>query len=531
MTIGKNRLTVFAERSKIMQKIKIHIYLAILFLTAGLDSFAVEFSQSALSVSRAWYSEISDYDVNGDGLYDIMYINFRMLVVHIQKKDAGFSSIPDYSLFIPYEFSHISFLDINNDSTEELILLSGKGVFYESLKTPVSKVAPKQILNIPLPLKPKNYRIYNIQIAVSLSRNVKNNAIVLPRQDGYAVYELVAPYEFKFRWDLPSEKREYNNYYFYNYKGSGEIFGNDMYYFDLYANKELKNLECDDYNKDGLLDFQIADRYFIQNRNGGIDDIPTSTTLVDDIYKDNTEAGDYDFRDEYVDLNGDSIIDRVLFKVELVSLKTKTTVLVHLGKKDKERKQFSKVSYNPKPDYIFKTKGFPVFYNSKPFVDINNDGKLDLVLFAIDIDVASASSQIKAFVERGLSGFIKFYFWQDGKGYSGEPSVVFDIPVSYEIYGFRNANTKSISYSSDIDGDKFKDLVLKISKYEAGIFRYEPATKNFSKKPISVLKTSLPINSISSSSDWNSDGKNDIVIVCYDSENPSIRIKNFFISR
>lgn len=485
---------------------------------------SAEYIQSSISWKRAWHKKISYYDINGDGLKDIILSDFRELNIYLQGKEKGFNNQADYYIQIPPKYSHFCFYDISGDKAEELILLAQDGIFFERIEQGISAINPKPLINTELAVMPRKDYVYHTRFFVPLSKDGRMG-IIVPQNDKYVIYEFNKGQDLKKKWEFAFNKREINTFKCFKYNYGSILFSNSNYRISV-LNYNLGNeISIEDKNNDELSDFICNEQIYLQQADGCLNEQITSGTK--EMLDDYTLSNDEDLLDRnlYIDIDGDGVVDTVTYKVDEDFFRAKTEVKIFFGRKEKNGVQKNQ---DNKPDSKLITKGVPCSF-SLSYSDFNNDKAIDLVFFNIDIEPASASSHVKAFVERGLTGHLLFYLWEKGKGYPSSPNFKLKIPVSYDIYGFRSLEHNQILYNTDFTGDPYPDLVIKVSKNEIGIFKYIDEKTGFSQKPYIVLTTSNPIHSLETF-EFNNDNKDDIIARCYDVKDYSLIINNFFIS-
>ena len=526
------------------------LYFIIIFLFSIYNLFAGEFVHSGVSWQGNWNNPIIDFDLNGDRLTDLIFLDYRNFYIYYQRKGEGFLPNPDFSINIPEPYAHFYFSDVTDDNAEEIVLLSKDGVFYDTLKEKKDKLTPTQIINISLPIIARFDHILPVPFIIKLTKN-SGKGILLPQENKFVFFVQKEKGEFIKKWEIPNPEYSKMNFSISTWQASLIDEGNPYYHLNINNSKVLSGVSFKDINSDGLIDVTCGDNIYIQQKDGSlVNHTAPFISEEDDFLGDSQiKKGILVGKEIKIDVDGDEILDLVKFNVEKMGFKLKTTVKIFLGKKvgqtsssvntvvtptsgrhsfmDDSNNFIIKYSKDPKVSLV--VKGFPVGMRNLSFTDLNGDGALDLVFFNIETEASSITSQMKAFVERGLDGVILFYLWEKGKGYSDRPTLTKTVQVSFEIYGLQFFVQNLLLYDKDFTGDGLPDLVLKTSKQKIEIFPFLGVQSGrFSKQPITLI-SSDPIDDMKAK-DINNDGISDLIVKCFSRDNPDILVNNFFIS-
>jgi hypothetical protein len=236
-----------------------------------------------------------------------------------------------------------------------------------------------------------------------------------------------------------------------------------------------------DFNGDGLLDLWIRNdvppsanndfKIYLQESGGAISTTPITPFSVDSKKK---SKGDYPYsiRPIVTDLNGDNVAD-------VVSSNSRNKIFTLLGSKEKTESN--------QPSQIIQYSGWLVGFW---VVDINNDGHKDLVVAYVDeIDVWSA---LKILTQRKIDIHAAVYInekngnFPSGPNYNQSISVPFFISAINEQVSLKTPYL--VTFDADVNGDGFKDLVVKTGSEELSVYN-GIADKVFSEKVNCTINT------------------------------------------
>ena len=158
------------------------------------------------------------------------------------------------------------------------------------------------------------------------------------------------------------------------------------------------------------------------------------------------------------DLNGDGVLDLVFSKTSATdsAFTTNTRTLIYYGKNEGGR---GNLRFAARPNQVYASEGFahPIM------VDINRDGRSDLVLVNVEIGFWNA---IKAFVARTVTAEASFFLMKPEGRYGTIPDDLIGYSVKFSLGRFGH---QPISVFGDVNGDGLPDLLLSENKETLGI--------------------------------------------------------------
>jgi len=157
-------------------------------------------------------------------------------------------------------------------------------------------------------------------------------------------------------------------------------------------------------------------------------------------------------------------------------------------------------TYPNRPSQEIRARGS--IWENSPFLDLDGDGSLDLLVVARPIFIESVGSLTTRLLDKGGELVFQFYLWEQKRGYSKRPT--FKKRINFRLFG-----KQLLSFDGDFNGDDKQDLAL-FEDEDIKIFTLIDVKQGFSSKPwfsTSVGKVnSFYINQL------NSDGKSDVVL-------------------
>jgi len=272
-----------------------------------------------------------------------------------------------------------------------------------------------------------------------------------------------------------------------------------------------------DTNGDGFKDIVIAEQgrlsSFNQQPDMSIDPQPTLISLASDIsalewwYKrDATGEGlsqaslVYRRLSQLRDLNNDGIPDMVVKATQSSGvLDRENNFQVFIGKITNDTLSFGKT-----PSSLISAEGT---LSGFELVDINQDGKLEVMLSGFDIGV---SQIIGALLSGSIDQDVYIFAMDDDDVFDKDPSVSKEVELSFSLSSGQTGNP--LVKLADVNGDKLKDLVLSTGTDKLKIYMATTGKRRFARRPIKY-KTLLPQDaSVVEVADLNGDGKDDLVL-------------------
>jgi hypothetical protein len=396
------------------------MFLLLAFLLPALSSAAgpapiLEFKLSWLAVYGRREATLN-YDFNGDGRLDILgvSINFdvnppeRWLSIHYQRSNGEYPESPDVMWPISDDACALVIGDFLPGGGTEVGYLAEDGVYVYPWENGRPAEKPIKLIHVRTFFRAPSLRQLPLwQWKMDLSGDGLDD-IIVPLPDGYRIYFQTAPGVFgktaTLESDLPATTPK--TIAVSNYAANPEVSASQ---FVSYS--ELPRLEIVDINGDGLSDLVLIRKeqvtYYLQKERGVFSSTrPNRVTyeipsLRGEAKKDNINLALVKF----VDINGDKLADLVVTKIEgQLGLfeSIKTSIYIHLGNG----------KGNFIPGQIIQIDGVSI---DPEFIDMNGDGKLDVVTSRLRTDLFKQAAN----------------------------SVIFgDVAITYEVFQFDPARNE-----------------------------------------------------------------------------------------
>ena len=272
-----------------------------------------------------------------------------------------------------------------------------------------------------------------------------------------------------------------------------------------------------DTNSDGLKDIVIAAqgqlKSYDQVNNSAVNLQARTITLAHDIsaiewwYKrDATGEGlnqaslVYRRLSTLVDINNDGIVDMVVKATQSSGvLDRENNYQVFIGKMTNKVLHFSET-----PSSVISAEGT---LSGFELVDINNDGKLEVMLSGFDIGL---SQIIGALLSGSIDQDVYIFAMNDDDIFGNKPSVSKEVELTFSLSSGQTGSP--LVKLVDINGDKLKDLVLSTGTNKLKVYLATTGKRRFSRRSIKY-KTLLPQDaSTVEVADLNGDGKDDLIL-------------------
>lgn len=482
----------------------------------------------------------SRFDLNGDNRNDVVAVFQRRILIFFQTSRNTFPSAPDVEIGagkpIPDTYAAIAVGKVSSEPGLQLLFVGPNGVDYLSAAQ-LSGSAAEPVE--PKPLLRRKFEITSGPNLVFLDAALDvdgdgNTELVLPNSDLLEVYKADAQmaYQPGPRVSLPMSTMQETRL-----RVEPAVLGSlafseggpesivrlqprlDRWYGIHFAVETYSDpFLAVDFDGDKRIDFVTPRQIFFQNASGGF------TARPSDVYSRIATAraahkGRLVDAPNLVDFNGDGILDT--FQVQNTTTKLpRTDVSVFLGQKDR--------SFAAEPNFVLRTRDF-AYSEVIPLGDLNRDGCVDIALLHLDFQPSSMNSQLRSYLRSGLDGELRFYLWDKERNRFPDAFAFRQrVMVSYDIYGPRQLFQQQIVMGTDMDGDKFPDLVMKTGPQEISVFRNLEG-RGFTDRPVALIKTPTRFSSIMVD-DVNGDGLGDVVISGYREDEEDRVIYSFYLS-
>jgi hypothetical protein len=205
-----------------------------------------------------------------------------------------------------------------------------------------------------------------------------------------------------------------------------------------------------------------------------------------------------------VDVNGDNRSDLVLWRLT-GDLDPKTDIYVYLRGTD---------GFPERPSQVLHGRGFPIpvgpWQENSPVVDLNGDGRCELVLVTLKTSVASWSSLVDMVMTRGVDCVLTIRSFKNGV-FSRNPDT--SLEVSTMLPDERGIQGHFL-IDGDFNGDGFQDILVRRSLTQWAVYLYLPGRDGRAPQPALTLET--PFEGALIIRDLNNDGRSDIIVAAYE---------------
>jgi len=493
-------------------------------------------------------------DVNGDGRKDLVRQANRWLEVYFLDEHHHLSRVPDWRVEMAPPWDLWNFADVRPDLPgEELLALSPQGVGWLSWQRHATSTAQMELLvtaTLPVTSDPRQARAGQYVVRMAKDRPPD---LVLPTRNSMQFWRRASD---SGRWQVAEEVPALLRPKPWYQVGSSAPF---LVGFGMPFSPEPSALSPPvpgrlswrdfqfrlswaalggwllDWNHDGRLDWVTSGgptsgglKVCLQTPDGRFDrqrpifPVWQPAPAAEEPKRDHpghfrprpeptgtgsSNMGAYEFFN-LADVDGDGRLDVVRISSLENWASPRTHVAVYL--------QSSEGSFPREPDSTLRV-GAVTPTDLLPLVDVDGDGTLDLLLLRIDLEIASLSSQMKAFVRQGLQTYLGAYLWKKGSGFAKRPAWEKLVMIGGEMFDFTRDPQPLMQFDHDYTGDGRPDLVLRLTRNTIGIFPLDPK-KGFAEEPMATLQVPFVIDRIECE-DFDGDGRNDVLVEGWDPEN------------
>ena len=409
-------------------------------LAVSLAASPVRFERSDLSLAQA-PADLMYGDLDGDGRSEVIALGpGHRVCVYPQRPDGRFASADRYDASLRDDTWAVCLADVLPSPGNELLQLTSAGVWASAIRSSHPKGRPQRLVAFGDPLLPhdRTGRVSTWRFAEDL--------------DGDGLPELIVPAPPKL---LLFKRDREGRYHMAHTLDTGRpveaSLGSTPCGVSLLdppptagprlragVRADMGAIVAFDHDRDGQTDVAVADKVFVRQPDGAYQrtELPPRRA----------SRGRHFYA---VDVNGDGVQDQAQasFHRSLTRAPV-TSIRIRLLDKSEEAE--------PTAKYSVRLRGVP--YWRRAFVDVDGDGKLDLVMLTLK----DGSRSLGSIVERALvSGFeydLRFYLFRPGKGYATRPDLVrsFRVRLDESIGTFPQADVRC-----DLNADGLKDVFIR----------------------------------------------------------------------
>jgi hypothetical protein len=454
-----------------------------LFLLAGIVSAEgiPAFKRQVIQVPMSSLDWVWPYwkDINEDGLVDLLALIQRdeKAFIYLQSS-TGFPSEPTQSIDLPEGTAWLTLYDVNEHPGNEMLISTTKGLVYYRQNNGIFEMKPENLIEAgqvfvsghsPIIIEPNK-----------LPENLKNTIPVV-FSDHTVIYRCDENYRLS-----PVEKIEYV------FKSTMEKFNWNSWSIGAKNSDQIRiRTTAQGKSEDSELRKPEEENEYIKSM---VEKTKEKELQACFVVKE--------------DINGDGNEDVALVHI-VQDVDVKTNIIIFLRQKDGQLPE--------KPSQVLRCRGIPVkgdyplpSYFS-PFVDINKDGYLEIVMIELKDRLLSASSITEAVVSKGLDWILSIRQFREGKGYPDRADFKMDIttilPISEQFVDF-------IRFGGDFNTDGRPDFIIRRAPTQCNIFLSSLANGFYEKE--SKLQLEVPPEGRMFVEDLNSDGISDICLIDYE---------------
>ncbi len=440
-------------------------------------------------------------DLNTDGRKDILVVHrkglrpdeTRWVSIFWQSPERGFATAADQSWEIDLDAAVLDIGDVTGDDHKEICYLTSSGVRYYPIGESAYETESVHLLDARgLAAYPSKRSIPMIDFVRDWNNDGKDE-VAVPSFDGLSIYSRD-----------PSGAYTSDNVVLVEIETSlRRIWGHgrNSNTFGLVAAYTFPNVQLLDYNNSGIPDLiaTTEDRVivYLREANGMYATEPTVSRFFDVLTQEEKIEGIASIETLVEDLNQDGYADAVVTKQTAKGLTNfRGVVSVWWGGPE---------GFGEDPDQMIISEGTASV--GARFMDVNGDGRKDLVLPSIKFSIAAI---IRILVTRSIKVYFNIFLLNDDDRLSERPDFTKEVKFKIDLSG--ESDSQAMDLEGDYNGDKRTDFVFATGKDELAVYLGEPAGKGrlFSKNP--AAKVRADAYGELTSHDLNDDGYFDMII-------------------
>jgi hypothetical protein len=440
-------------------------------------------------------------DLNSDGHKDILAVHrkglqpdeTRWISIFWQSPERGFATAADQSWEIDLDAAVLDIGDVTGDHRKEICYLTNSGVRYYPIGESTYQIEPVRLLDAQgLAVHPSKTDIPMINFVRDWNEDGKDE-VAIPGFDGLSIYtrdpsgvyasDNVVLVEIETRLGRTWDRGRHSDN------------------FGLAVSYTFPNIQLLDYNNSGISDLIATtdDRVsvYLREAEGMYAREPAVSRLFDVLTQEEKIEDMAEVETLVEDLNQDGYADAVVTKQTAKGLTNfRGVVSVWWGGPE---------GFGEDPDQMIISEGTASV--GARFLDVNGDGRKDLVLPSIKFSIAAI---IRILVTRSIKVYFNIFLLNDDDRLSERPDFTKEVKFKIDLSG--ESDSQAMDLEGDYNGDKRTDFVFATGKDELAVYLGEVAGKNrlFSKNPATAVR--VDAYGELDSHDLNDDGYFDMII-------------------
>jgi hypothetical protein len=459
------------------------------------------------------------FDLNQDGLKDLLLLHTggkkeerRFLSIFLQEKRKGFSRHPFQTWELKGGSSVFDVGNITPNPGAEIVFLDSSGVSFYHQDSPGHYGELARLFESPNILANSgDTKVRSLKFLWDLN-NDEISEILTPTLAGYQIYRREDDGAFHpsqlIRLDVPVTSDLGREKGFGRKVDINRLIRIRPYLTGITVSYQIPSLFVEDFNGDnrkdliGLVNNELS--IFLQRPDGSLPERPDrkiKRSLLTEKEKKLAFAGESMV---IADLNGDKIMDLITTKYGAKGDRGSINHYLYFGHND--------LHFNEYPDQILFSENIEPQFG---IIDLNNDGRLDLV---IPFFKARITQALKVIVQNKIKILLSFYLLGKDDRYPPRRSSFKVIDYHIKVFDVNLLRTESqplLSTRGDFNGDGYPDLASDNGQDRILLFRGSEKGE-FGRQPDQIIKA---VSTFSYDiDDLNGDGRSDIILYYSDSK-------------